>query len=161
MATSLNSPYTISAETVSVPASVTKSGTMSVDAGKKVVTGSSTLFNTELGVGGWLVDTTNYEVRKVISINSVTELVLESGFTNALSGVAVKFINSQAAKVQYIEINPNETCLIDGVSYTSAQSYTDGQSNIKGSRRLFCKPVIVNASAATAKVKLTMYSNSQ
>ena len=161
MAASLNSPYVVSASAVSVPAYGTKTGTITTIANNRVVVGSSTLFNTEVFSGDWLVDLTNGEVRQVESINSNTELLLKTGFTNALSGVAVRVISSSNSKVQYMEIKPAGTVAIDAVAYSSAETYTDGQMNPTGANQQFCKPVVLNATATTAKIKLTMYSRNQ
>ena len=156
----LTDPYTISAATLSVPRSLDGTGTITAGAGNKIVTGSGTSFTTELQGGGWLVDLTNEEVRQIEFVNSDTEVQLYSGFTNALAGADLDYIPRSDAKVQFMEITPAASIAINGNTWGDSV-YTDGQINTKGIGRAFCRPVVVNADATTALVKLTMFSNRQ
>jgi len=81
----------ISAITI-VPYATTVTG-VSVSSVDKVVTGTGTLFTTEVKVGDILWSTTD-EWREVISITSDTVLVLDSAFTVALVGTSPAFVKS-------------------------------------------------------------------
>jgi hypothetical protein len=47
-----------------------------------IVTGTGTLFETEITGSGWLYSTADNEIKKFTQINGNTNLVLESAFTN-------------------------------------------------------------------------------
>lgn len=64
-----------------IPAGRTLTGTFSSVG--KIVTGTGTLFETELaGMRGWLYSTTDNELRPFFQINGNTNLQLETAFTN-------------------------------------------------------------------------------
>tara|TARA_R110000803_G_scaffold113886_5_gene182336 strand:+ start:977 stop:1453 length:477 start_codon:yes stop_codon:yes gene_type:complete len=156
----LTDPYTISAATLSVPASTNATGTFTAGAGNKILTGSGTSFNSELQSGGWLVDLTNEEVRQIEFVNSDTEVQLYTGFASAQAATTLGYISRSKSKVQFMEITPAASIDISGNTWGTTV-YTDGQINTKGIGRAFCRPVVVNADATTALVKLTMFSNRQ
>jgi len=86
-----------------IPAPTTQTGTFSVLTGSKDVTGTSTKFLTEVKQGDWLIDYTNFEVRKVESVKTDTALELVSGFSNDQSGIAVKTCpSSRVVRIQLV-----------------------------------------------------------
>lgn len=87
----------------------TLTGTITASAGSRFVTGTGTLFLTEIGgdrgVGnpskpaeGWLVDLTGNELRRIQDVIDNTHLVLESGFTGALAGAACNYVIGSRTK---------------------------------------------------------------
>lgn len=78
---------------VSVGASAytTGTGTITATSGGAAVTGSGTIFTTELKVGD-LIKTNGGAVRRVISIASATSLTVDSNWTGTETGVAWSFL---------------------------------------------------------------------
>jgi hypothetical protein len=80
-------------------AAVQITGTVSITVGSGVVTGSSTLFTTELAVGQYVL--INTECRKIASIANDTQLTVETAYTASASNVAIykgaPFLTIQAA----------------------------------------------------------------
>jgi hypothetical protein len=72
------------------PQSESITGTCSTMSRKDRIIGSGTLFTTELQPGDFLYDATNTEIRKIISIESATELTVDEEFSNTLSVSTLK-----------------------------------------------------------------------
>ena len=73
-----------------VPAAGTKTGTcVTLGTG---VTGSGTLFKTEMKAGSWLVDLTNNEIIKVVRVESDTLAYIDHAFTSPLASAAPSVI---------------------------------------------------------------------
>ena len=155
----MDTRYTLTALD-SIPAKVTGSGTISSNG--KIVIGSSTNFYL-VGIGGWIVDLTSAEVRKVVDINSATECVLDSAFTSDLSGANFNYIDKNKAKVQYVEVENvgGVDTVIDGEPFRANKIFTDGQMNVEGDSRKFVRPCIINGATSNCDVRLTMYGNTQ
>lgn len=85
-----------------LPRSVALTGTVTCAADSKELRGTSTLFLEELRIGDTIYDNTNGEIRTVASIQSNTQLRLNLGFTNALSGATVKRVvnNSRQTTIE-------------------------------------------------------------
>jgi hypothetical protein len=77
-----------------------------------IVTGTGTLFTTELGgIAGWLYSTTDNELRRFFQINGDTNLVLEKAFTNNQTNQAMIVVEplyqSVAAKSSHATVAAN------------------------------------------------------
>ena len=119
------SNYIVSTDDL-VPASTTWTGTISSTG--KIVTGSSTLFTTEIQRGAWVWSVAGHEVRKVVDIVSDTELILDSAFSSDLSGVNFQGVTKDDAKVQFMEIkNLGTATTIDNIAFEADGIFTDGQ----------------------------------
>lgn len=70
----------------------TRTGTASVTAGSKTVTGSSTDFDPELSVGDEIL--INGETRTVVSIASDTSLTVDEAFVNTATGAAIYLLDA-------------------------------------------------------------------
>ncbi len=81
-------------EVATIPRFTVKTGTIASTSASPTIHGTNTLFLTELKVGDWLSDPTNYEVRKIRNIASNTVLTLDRPFSNTLTVTAVNTIKT-------------------------------------------------------------------
>ena len=124
----------------SIPSNTNGTGTV-VTHGIAIV-GTSTLFTTEMPAGSYLVDETNWEVRKVVRVDSDTLAFLEFPFTNDLASAAPSIISRVKAKA--IEINlvkVSGVVLLDNVALT-------GPLKLQRNGKLV-RPVIVDATGGS------------
>lgn len=99
-----------------IPFAITKTGTVSSTG--TVVTGTGTLFTTELVQGDYLYNAATNEVRKISGIQSNTILRIESAFTSGLSAVSVQVSRSQFVS---IAITATGAGTKDGAAISSGQ----------------------------------------
>lgn len=105
------------AATGTLPFAITKTGTVSSVG--TVVTGTGTLFTTELVQSDYLYNAATNEVRKITGIQSNTILRIDTAFTSPLSAVAV-----QTSRAQFVSVAITATGAgtKDGVAMTSGQN---------------------------------------
>jgi len=141
-----NSGYYSLAAKSTVPASSTKTGTVST-AGKNV-TGTGTLFRSELKPGDWIVDLSQDEVRKVDEIRDNTFLVLDSAFTADLVGAALVVVRSRVKQVS-IGNTGGTNGEIDGVAIIPGQTVNFQKNGKNPDGKDFIDPVIVDPASTT------------
>jgi hypothetical protein len=83
---------------VSIPQSANGTGTIVTN--KLGVTGTGTLFLTEMPAGSWIYQPTGNELRKVIEVQSNTYAILESAFTTEIAAAAPAIIDNKKAKAK-------------------------------------------------------------
>lgn len=118
--------YDITTDEDTVPASSAVTGTWTAGANVKRLVGTSTLALSELRRGDALFDDTNDQIRIIADVQDNTNVILEKGFTNALSGATLKLskfgsrqISVRASgDVTIIDKYDNSTLLLDGDSFT-------------------------------------------
>ena len=151
MANYKNTIYQVITGKQTLPLNVAGTGTISTD-GKKV-TGSGTAFKTEMPVGSWLVDLTQDEIRKVISVDSDTEAYIDVAFTSDLVGVAADYIQAKNAKSQAISVSI-KSGLADGeldgdVLPNGANITFSKDSDANSSGKYLVDPIIVDGTGTT------------
>ncbi len=151
MSNSKNSTFLKITDHRTVPFNSTKTGTFSAAAGSVWVVGTATLFTEELQVGGWLVDLTNDEIRKIAGIGNNTSLNLVSGFTNALSLADVVYVGPSLARTIQIVVD-NAAVTIDGSTTVANIPFIWDKASKDNSHKSldFIDPVIVNATSHNA-----------
>lgn len=143
--------YDITTNEDTVPASSTLTGTWSAGADVKRLVGSSTTALSEIRRGDAIFDDTNDEIRIVAEVQDDTNVILENGFTNALSGATLKLskfgtrqVSVRASgDVTIIDKYDNSTVLLDGDVLTP-KTKKNGQ----------VEQFIVDPGANTAKVEI-------
>ena len=151
--------YAVNTDTL-VPAPTDKSGT--VTSSGTILTGTSTLFTTELNIGAWVWNVSEREVRKVVSINSDTELELSSPFTSELSDIELKVVTAEDAKVMYLTISNtggSDTTINGELFKDGATEEFGNMENVSGDNSKFVRPIHVNGSTSSCTVNLTMFSS--
>lgn len=138
-------------------------GTGTVTSVGRIVTGTSTLFLTEIGgnslfggignpstvvEGAWLFNGTN-EVRQIKEVVSDTQLVLEQAFTSDLSSASVKIVQPSRTK-QFSFVLISGTVIVDGV--TLATSEMSGFGDTAANNRYTLDPIVVNATSGVLHV---------
>jgi hypothetical protein len=141
-----------------VPASVTKAGTINILADKVKITGTN--FYVELSHGDWIVDIANLEVRQVKQVHSDTEAELFAPFSNS-SSITTRIVPKASAAVVYMElIAVGGDVTIDGVGILrNGVPYSDGQPSDGGNNTKFVAPKIVDAALTPVDVNITRFSN--
>lgn len=136
-----------------VPASSTKTGT--IVSSDILVTGTNTLFLSEVKPGDWLADiVTNNEVRRVQKVFDNTTLSIDSAFTAALVGAAVVVVRSRAKQVSLGNAGGADGTL-DGVVMEAGETVTYPKSNKNPDGSDFIDPIIVDATGTRVKVSIT------
>lgn len=98
--------YLITNAKAAVPAAISGTGTLTTNvANTKVITGTGTLFLTELKIDDFIYDAAQNQVRKVTAISSNTTLFIDEAFTTPLAGVALKYITDYDTIVELSVIN--------------------------------------------------------
>ncbi len=139
-----------------VPASSTKTGTLTTS--KLKVTGTGTLFKTEMPVGSWIFSPTAFpqEIRKVYRVDSDTEAYLTNPFTVEITATAPNVIH--AAKLNVVAISlqipsgsPNG--ILNGKTFPGGSSITIAKdSRDQSGRRDLIDPVIVDANGTFVQI---------
>jgi len=143
--------YSITTNEACVPAATSITGTVSAPAGVRVVTGSGTLFASEIKANDALFDDVNNEIRIVDWVKNNTELWLRTGFSNALSGATVTRSAGSASEISVrasgdvtiIDSNGNSTTLLDGDAF-----------NPKPEKNQSVQPFICDPAANTAYIEI-------
>lgn len=137
-----------------VPASATGTGT--VDTQGVMVTGTGTLFQTEMPAGSWLVDFATDQIAKVKKVYSNTSAELLTGFTVDLSGAAAEIIHNNEASVCTISVaikSGDGDGEIDGVVFDNGDTLTFSKdSRDNSSARDLVDPIIIDGTSTSIKV---------
>lgn len=143
-----------------VPNGSALTGTWSVDDanadGGVILIGSSGAALTEVEVGGWVYDTTNFEIHKVVAVPSDDEIVVESAFINTLSGASLKAISKEDSKIMFISIKAVGATPINGVAVDAGDVVTFGQASTQvGSK--FVTPTLIDGATGEATCSYQLY----
>ncbi len=133
-----------------LPTYITKTGTLSVTANTKEITGVGTLFTTETKVGDWIIDLTNHEMRKITAIGTNLACTVDNNFSNTLSGATVKIIPS--SRVVSILFNcASGSAVIEGITIPVATTIVWDKSSreTQHSPIDFVDPVFINGTSGT------------
>lgn len=133
-------------------------GTGTVSSVGRIVTGTGTLFLTEIGgnslyngignpstvvEGAYLFNGTD-EVRRIKEVISDTQLILEAAFTANLSGSSVKIVAESRTK-QFSFVLISGTVIVDGV--TLATSEMSGFGDTAANNTYTLDPIVINATS--------------
>ncbi len=131
------------------PTFTTGTGTISIVAGSRDVSGVNTLFTTELKPKDWIVDLTNHEMRRVTSVGSATACNIDHPFTNDLVGATARYIASSRV-VSLMAISPSAGGKIDTITMpTDNWVNYDKTSRSRSANFLdFCDPIFVDGTGS-------------
>jgi len=143
--------YSITTAEAAVPAATAITGTVTATAGVRVLTGTGTLFASEIKAGDGLFDDVNNEIRIVDWVRDNTELWLRTGFPDALSGATVTVSSGSSSEISVrasgnctiIDSSSNSTTLLDGDSF-----------NPKAQKNQSVEPFICDPAANTAYIEI-------
>jgi len=132
------------------PASATKTGTIVAAVGNTTIIGTGTKFTTELENNGWICDIAHDEIRKITQIKNDTTLSIDHPFTNALSGVALKYV-VPSNSVDLMVVFAGSGGKIDGVTVPAQVGISAIKSGrISSGEKDFVDPIIVDATGTSA-----------
>lgn len=144
--------YKVISDKRSIPFNVNGTGTIATHG--QAVVGTGTLFTTEMPAGSYLVDLTNWEVRRVYRVDSDTLAFLELVFTNDMvPGSTAKIIANYKCKVKEISIKTSGAALLDNSAFTGELTLSK-TGNSRSSRIDLIDPIIVDASGTTMQVEI-------
>lgn len=135
------------------PASTSEAGTVSTDntTNGKWVVGVGTSFKT-LELGGWIVDITHDEIRKITRISDDLNLTIDQPFSNSLSAIGLVYISPSI----YTEISIvfSGTGKIDGNAVPANIGFSWGKTGRDmSSQRDFVDPIIVDSTGVIAYIE--------
>jgi len=137
-----------------IPYNSTKTGTIQT-VGKEVV-GTGTLFLTQCKVGDWLVDLTQNEIHKIISVSDNFSMHIQEAFAvdlPALTAVVTVPRFPQAKEISVLIPFGSPNGLIDGKTLYAGVPYdTSKLSRSKSTGYDFVDPIIIDASGTTAGI---------
>lgn len=149
-----NTIYYLVTTKQTVPANANGSGTV-VTTGI-AVQGTGTLFKTEMPVGSWLVDMTQYEIRRVIRVDSDTLAYLDVAFSSNVSSVAPAIIPADKAKPVTISVSIPSGLgngEVDHVVLTAGTGLTFSKdSRDHSAARDIVDPIIVNGTGTSMQI---------
>lgn len=133
------------------PRSSAKTGTIAIASGSTQVNGTSTLFLTEMKIGGYLFNATDNEVRRIENIVSATSLSIDKPFTSVISGAAPVYVpESECVEVSVFIPTGLTAGEIDGVSFPAGVGITWGKTGrTTSARRDHIDPVVLDATGTT------------
>jgi len=147
-----NSIYYSITSKVTVPATATKTGTITTK-GKNVV-GTGTKFNSEIKKGDWIADlVTNNELRIVTDVRDNLFLTIDSAFSADIGGATLTVVRSRAKQISLANAG-GATATIDGTTMAVGESVTYPKSNKNPDGKDFIDPLLVNATGTTVKVQI-------
>lgn len=143
--------YNITTTKTTVPAYLTKTGTI-VTSGKNVV-GTGTLFVSEVRPGDWIADINNFdELRKVKSITDNTHLTIDSPFAgDILAANPLRTIKSRAKLVSLSNTGGSDAT-VDGTPLIPGETVSFPKSNKNPNGSDFIDPFIVVPASTTVHV---------
>lgn len=154
MANYKNTLYYLVTAKQTVPANITKTGT-AVTTGT-AVQGTGTLFKTEMPVGSWLVDMSQYEIRRVIRVESDTLAYLDVAFSSNVSSAAPAIIPADKAKPVTISVSvpaSGSDGAVDNVALAAGTGLTFSKdSRDHSAARDIVDPIIVNGTGTTMQI---------
>lgn len=109
-----------------------------------VVTGTSSLFTTEIVEGDWLYNATTNELKRIQGITTDTILILEAAFSANASGELVQNCRTLYRTIS-ISITGSTTAKIDSRPWTANEVNTINAENS-------IAPITYEASAGTAEI---------
>ena len=140
-----------------IPASANATGTISTDGA--AVTGTGTLFKTEMPKGSWLTSIGADEIRQVLTVESDTLVYLSDAFTADLAAGTPNVIHTSKLNISAISISvpaaAAAACTVDGVTFPKGAALTfskDGRST--SSVRDFIDPIVVDATGSTMLISI-------
>lgn len=140
----------------SIPLSTAGTGTITSVNNKRKIVGVGTLFTTEVEIDEYIYIIAQAEFRKVVSIESDTELTLDIKFTTDLTGSAYKITPRPMYKEVSWEVTGAGNAAIDGVTFVQNDSGTiAGTTCGSFGQNIFVPPIDINAAGTTVKVSLT------
>lgn len=151
---SKNSKFYAQTTLDSVPASTTKTGTITTN-GPTGIIGSGTEFQDELEVGGWIFDMANYEMRKVTAISSQTALKIESAFTTPLAAATLKYVDSSNLVSIRVKIpSASSNGIVDSTTLPAGEEivFTKSSRERSSLNLDFVDPIIVNGTGTTVLI---------
>ena len=154
--------YKITNAKQTIPASANGTGTVSTSG--IFVTGTSTLFVSEMSKGSWITDLTNNEIREVDEVLSDTSAKLKQAFTADLSSVTPNIIAKRDLDIRELSViiplvNAAGTAYafgeIDGVELESGLPLTFGKAS-KDTKDTFSyiDPIIADATGTVMNVTI-------
>jgi hypothetical protein len=130
------------------------SGTGTIATHGIAIVGTGTQFTTELRVGSYLVDLSQWEARRVYRVDSDTIAFLEKPFTLDIAALTVPEIVAQhQVKVKEISISTAGTALVNNASFTGSLTLSKA-SDSRSSRSDLIAPIIVDASGTQMQVSV-------
>lgn len=139
-----------------VPASAAVTGTIET-VGRKVI-GTNTLFTTEYQVNDWLYVAAQSAVRKVVSINSNTEMTLDVAFgSDVAAGGTPKRVPYQTCRFMKIHNSGGGTATIDGqnlITTTIAEFSKVGAFGSSTALKDFIDPIVLDGTSSTCQVTI-------
>lgn len=150
-----NTKYFIVTGKQTVPANANGTGT--IETVGKAVKGTGTAFTTEMPVGSWLVDESQDEIRKVISVTSDTLAYLDAPFTSDIAALTTpSIIEAKDTKAVSIAVAiPAGLAAgeIDGVAFAAGSSISFSKdSRDHSASRDLVDPLIVDGTGTTMQV---------
>ncbi len=145
----------IASETATIPRYTVKTGTIASTSASPTIHGTNTLFTTELKVGDWLSDPTNYEVRKIRNIASDTVLTVDRPFSNTLTTTAVNTIKTDdlVQEVFAYIVAGGTNGVVDGKTMIAGSPYLWGRkSSIQIPDSTKVDPITFNATSTTIAI---------
>lgn len=128
-------------------------GTGTIVTKERVITGTGTLFLTELPVGSYIVSETQNKCIKVVRVDSDIKAVLEYAFASGLTSAAPSIIKAHQTKVKSITLNTSSANFVNGGAFTGTMTITKGGN--EGSRRSdLIEPIIIDSTAGATTVQI-------
>lgn len=139
----------------SIPLNSAKTGTIATY-GLSVV-GTNTLFLTEMIAGSYIVDLTQWEVRRVERVDSDTSAVLSQAFTaNISAGTTPSVIRKQIASPREISIAIDSTSangVLNNLAFSGSLTISKSSSD-RTSQWDNIMPIIVDGTGTTIKASI-------
>ena len=118
------------------------------------IIGVGTAFLTEMPAGSYVVDLTNYEIRKVYRVDSDTLAFMEVALTNDIAGGStLQIIHKYQTGVKSIYLETTGSAKIDNAAFTGTKTLTKSGAG-RSSLRDLVAPIIVDATNTTMQVTI-------
>ena len=121
-------------------------GTGTVTSYNNRLVGDGTSFLTEVNVGAYIYIQDQYAFRKVVTIMSDTELIIERAFDTPLSGDSFRITPDSGYREISLQVISSTAAKFDGVSFAQNQIQTWTQF---GNRKT--KPVDIDATSTSVR----------
>ncbi len=154
MANFTNNSYTVLNNIKeSVPQALDGTGTIGTDGTR--VNGTSTLFKSEMQAGSWLIDLSQNELRKVISVQSDTRATISNPFTIDLEALTIPdIINKNSLSLTELSVIAiGSDGLMNGATLSAGIAVNLIKTgNSKGDMSSHVDPVIIDATGTIVNV---------
>lgn len=141
--------YDITTNEDTVPASSALTGTWTAAANSKRLLGASTTALSQIKIGQFIFDDANNEIRKVQDVQDNTNVILEKGFSNALSGATLKVVPMTSRQISVLAVG--DVTIIDKYDNSTLLADKDAITPHKDTRG-YVEPFIVDPAANTARI---------